>query len=222
MFLALNNLYNDCMLLCEGKARDGLAGMKLGQFPIDSIEKLPELPPLAQKDVPLILPVPGDDMPEKESEFSPSLREEILASKPQVVVLQSPVAQKASESSGKSVEVQRGMFNIGIVGAGVSGLFTAMVLDHINEELAKDKKPKLFEYTILEANSQDRVGGRLFTYQFGKNEDLHYNPNDYFDVGAMRFPKSSIMTRYFHYLSEIETSQWLTCQGFLICSIDLG
>jgi hypothetical protein len=55
------------------------------------------------------------------------------------------------------------------------------------------KKPKalFFKYEILEANSSDRLGGRLFTYDFGGARDTH----DYYDVGAMRFPDNPVMTR---------------------------
>jgi hypothetical protein len=42
---------------------------------------------------------------------------------------------------------------VGILGAGVGGLYTALILDSLN-----------IEYEILEAS--DRTGGRIFTYQF--------------------------------------------------------
>jgi len=67
-----------------------------------------------------------------------------------------------------------------IVGAGVSGLYTAMILDSLG-----------INYEILEAS--ERYGGRCFTYKFSEAEDYH----DYFDVGAMRFPKISTMDRTF-------------------------
>ncbi|KAF8435775.1 hypothetical protein L210DRAFT_3648444 [Boletus edulis BED1] len=59
---------------------------------------------------------------------------------------------------------------VGILGAGVGGLYTALILDSLG-----------IEYDILE--STDRTGGRLSTYKF---------PNagkyDYYERGAMRFP----------------------------------
>lgn len=64
--------------------------------------------------------------------------------------------------------------NIGIVGAGISGLYTALMLDWL-------KDPK-FTYEILEANPT-RAGGRLYTETFKTGD-----PYDYYDVGAMRFP----------------------------------
>lgn len=82
-----------------------------------------------------------------------------------------------------------GKFKVGIVGAGCAGLFTAMILDHINEKI-----PELnIEYDILEAADEDRLGGRLYTYNFSGNK------KDYYDVGAMRFPKIPIMERYVRY-----------------------
>lgn len=74
---------------------------------------------------------------------------------------------------------------VAIVGAGAAGLFTAMILDYLNENVAGFNA----SYDIYEA-SQDssRLGGRLFTYNFGEYPDPKHN---YFDVGAMRFPDAS-------------------------------
>ena len=57
-----------------------------------------------------------------------------------------------------------------------------MILDSLN-----------IPYKILEA--QDDVGGRLFTHHFFNTTGAPYN---YFDVGAMRFPKTESMRRVFH------------------------
>ncbi|KAG2121986.1 uncharacterized protein EDB93DRAFT_1300094, partial [Suillus bovinus] len=59
---------------------------------------------------------------------------------------------------------------VGILGAGVGGLYTALMLDSLG-----------INYEILEAS--DRTGGRLFTYKFQDGGEY-----DYYDVGAMRFP----------------------------------
>lgn len=67
-----------------------------------------------------------------------------------------------------------------IVGAGVSGLYIAMILDSLGI-------PNL-EYDILE--SSDRIGGRIFTHQFDSS-----TPHQYYDIGAMRFPRIPIMDR---------------------------
>ncbi|KAI5984065.1 hypothetical protein EDD15DRAFT_2177765 [Pisolithus albus] len=59
---------------------------------------------------------------------------------------------------------------VGILGAGVGGLYTALMLDSLD-----------IEYEILEAS--DHVGGRLSTYQFPEGQKY-----DYYDAGAMRYP----------------------------------
>ncbi|KAI0894616.1 FAD/NAD(P)-binding domain-containing protein [Annulohypoxylon nitens] len=68
-----------------------------------------------------------------------------------------------------------------IVGAGIAGLYIAMILDSL-------KIPNL-TYDILEANS--RVGGRVYTHHFSDTQ------HDYYDIGAMRFPEIPIMKRTF-------------------------
>jgi NAD(P)-binding Rossmann-like domain len=79
--------------------------------------------------------------------------------------------------------------NIGIIGAGAAGLFTAMVLKWLKAN-AVDADSKPFNYTcdIIEASSI--AGGRLNTHSFSDTQqDL------YFDVGAMRYPQNDVMTR---------------------------
>ncbi|KAK2462138.1 hypothetical protein APHAL10511_005836 [Amanita phalloides] len=71
---------------------------------------------------------------------------------------------------------------VGILGAGAAGLYTALILESLG-----------IPYKILEA--QGDVGGRLFTYRFPDTTGAPYN---YFDVGAMRFPKLAFMQRVFH------------------------
>lgn len=76
---------------------------------------------------------------------------------------------------------------IGIIGAGVAGLFTAMVFDWLNEQC--EKEGLKIEYDIMEAAKMNRLGGRLYTHRFS------YGEHDYYDVGAMRFPNNTIMKR---------------------------
>jgi hypothetical protein len=83
---------------------------------------------------------------------------------------------------------------IGILGAGIAGLYAALLIDYLGPECG-------ITYDILEANP-DRTGGRLYTHRFSDS------PNDYFvsdsngpcrqhqrsdnvvqDAGAMRYPK---------------------------------
>jgi len=49
------------------------------------------------------------------------------------------------------------------------------------------------DYEILEKNSEERLGGRLFSYYFKDVKDP--GPHDYYDVGAMRFPEIDVMKR---------------------------
>ncbi|KAF4953171.1 hypothetical protein FSARC_12451 [Fusarium sarcochroum] len=68
-----------------------------------------------------------------------------------------------------------------IVGAGIAGLYIAMILDDL-------QIPNL-EYEVIEAS--DRVGGRVYTHRFSEEE------NDYYDIGAMRYPNIPTMQRTF-------------------------
>ncbi|KAM0243957.1 hypothetical protein ACHAP5_006720 [Fusarium lateritium] len=89
-------------------------------------------------------------------------------------------AGMASFAAAKS-EPEHPPRKVCIVGAGVAGLYIAMILDSL-------KLPNL-TYEILEAN--ERVGGRIYTHYFSERE------HDYYDIGAMRFPKIPIMDRTF-------------------------
>ncbi|KPM44948.1 hypothetical protein AK830_g1667 [Neonectria ditissima] len=92
---------------------------------------------------------------------------------------------------------------IGIVGAGSAGLFTGMVLDYLNAELAAKSSSLSFTYDIIEAAGPERVGGRLFSYNFGGPRDTH----DYYDVGAMRFPDNPVMARTFDLFSKLKMNK---------------
>ncbi|KAF7323599.1 Amine oxidase [Mycena kentingensis (nom. inval.)] len=89
---------------------------------------------------------------------------------------------------------------IGILGAGVSGLYTAMLLDSLN-----------VSYEIIEANPT-RVGGRLFTYRFNGeagrkapvNDPARY---DHIDIGAMRFPRIDFMARLFDLFKRLDMNK---------------
>ncbi|KAF3907426.1 hypothetical protein ABW21_db0206001 [Orbilia brochopaga] len=70
---------------------------------------------------------------------------------------------------------------VGIIGAGICGLYTALLLQSIN-----------IEYEILEANP-DRLGGRMLTHRFNETAWKASKPGepdyyDYFEIGAMRWP----------------------------------
>lgn len=66
---------------------------------------------------------------------------------------------------------------IGIIGAGVSGLYTGLILERLG-----------IDYEILEAS--DRIGGRVYTHSFSGKDD-----QEYYDIGAMRFPNTPVMAR---------------------------
>lgn len=102
---------------------------------------------------------------------------------------------------GPAPEVD-GQFKMGIIGAGVAGLFTALLIDWLNAE----SKGKLkIDYDILEAGDQKRVGGRLYTHYFSEGPDA--NPHDYYDVGAMRFPKNQVMERTFRLFNMLDIKE---------------
>ncbi|CAG8905550.1 unnamed protein product [Penicillium egyptiacum] len=69
-----------------------------------------------------------------------------------------------------------------IIGAGIAGLYIALIL--------QDLEIPSLSWDILEAH-RDRIGGRIYTHRFSEA------PNDYYDVGAMRFPDIPIMSRVF-------------------------
>ena len=78
-------------------------------------------------------------------------------------------------------------FKVSIVGAGVAGLFTAMIFDYLNERFKTN-----VEYQIIECNNDKRLGGRLYTHYFSPETD---DSHDYYDVGAMRFPDITTMNQ---------------------------
>ena len=110
---------------------------------------------------------------------------------PEAPRVRKPIRPSRPEDEGEPIK-------IGIVGAGAAGLFTAMIFDYLNSLNLKDYgTEKIFhvEYDILEAAGPDRVGGRLFTYDFKASSSSPKGPHDYYDVGAMRFPDNPVMKR---------------------------
>ncbi|KAG5650548.1 hypothetical protein H0H81_011863 [Sphagnurus paluster] len=69
---------------------------------------------------------------------------------------------------------------VAILGAGVSGLYIAMMLDSLG-----------IKYELLEGSR--RIGGRLYTHNFPTSQGKY----QYYDVGAMRYPDTSFMQRTF-------------------------
>jgi protoporphyrinogen oxidase len=64
----------------------------------------------------------------------------------------------------------REKFNVGILGAGVAGLYIALMIDSLGPKSG-------ITYEILEADT--RCGGRLYTHKFAV-----YTPDDYY-VGPL-------------------------------------
>lgn len=91
-----------------------------------------------------------------------------------------PELKGLSVDDGESSSAAQVDFNVGIIGAGMTGLYTAMILKSLG-----------IKYEILEASK--RPGGRVYTHYF----DEEKRDGDYYDVGAMRFPKIPIMRRTF-------------------------
>ncbi|KAF8880219.1 L-amino acid oxidase 1 [Gymnopilus junonius] len=80
---------------------------------------------------------------------------------------------------------------VAIIGAGVAGLRTAMLLEKLK-----------IPYRIFEAN--DGPGGRLFTYRFPS--DPTKSPpgkHDYYEVGGMRFPDNAANKPTFDLFKEL-------------------
>ena len=69
---------------------------------------------------------------------------------------------------------------VAIIGSGCAGLYTAWLLDFLK-----------IDFEILEASK--RAGGRVMTHYFTDERPSHL----YYDIGAMRFPKTPIMDRTF-------------------------
>ena len=125
---------------------------------------------------PPISELPGVEGPRIQSEERPD-------------VLKSPPKALRGFPKAKEPSATGTVPNIGIVGAGAAGLFTAMILKWLKAH-AVDTDSQPFNYTcdIIEASSV--AGGRLNTHSFSDTQqDL------YFDVGAMRYPKNDVMTR---------------------------
>ncbi|KAJ2989834.1 hypothetical protein NUW58_g3268 [Xylaria curta] len=113
-----------------------------------------------------------------------------------------PVFKDQPPRGGRADSPQISDVKIAIIGAGAAGLFTGMILDYLNTNL-KNENFKI-SYDIFEAAGKDRVGGRLFTYNFQAKDSAKPHPHHYYDVGAMRFPDNKIMERAFDLFSRLK------------------
>ncbi|KAM0469799.1 hypothetical protein ACHAP7_009830 [Fusarium lateritium] len=110
--------------------------------------------------------------------------------------------EKTKEFTGPGyIPEAQGNISVGIVGAGVAGLFAALLFDWLNSHDELKGKNLKISYDILEAAGAERLGGRLYTHHFSDEE------HDYYDVGAMRFPNNTIMKRTFQLFQYIGITQ---------------
>ena len=99
-----------------------------------------------------------------------------------------PSIKSALPLSVQQKSVAAAELSVGIVGAGMAGLYAALLLDDLG-----------INCQILEANPH-RIGGRVYTYRFNPEEWKESKPGqpayyNYIDLGAMRIPKLPIMDR---------------------------
>ncbi|KAK8020154.1 hypothetical protein PG990_005292 [Apiospora arundinis] len=159
-------------------------------------------------------PVPIQELSHRSQWASFAMRKEVWDFQRNVSILPDPKKGELLPASDtrhpENPESSRGQkLRVGIIGAGVSGLFTALTFDYLREHYDLD-----VEYEILEANGDERLGGRLYTYCFKDKKDEKGNnippgvpdvgPHEYYDVGAMRFPDIEIMARTFALFKELD------------------
>ena len=92
--------------------------------------------------------------------------------------------------SGDGPRAERTIDPVAIIGAGVAGLRVAMMLKHLG-----------IPYVVFEAS--ERYGGRVYTHHFKKEEGESASSQNYFDVGAMRFPDNAANARTFELFEEL-------------------
>lgn len=105
--------------------------------------------------------------------------------------------ERCADPQQNTSELRSSKFHVGIIGAGMAGLYTAMILKSLG-----------ITFEVLEGS--DRIGGRVYTHRFSND------PGDYYDVGAMRFPQSPIMKRTFNLFSQlgIEEKPYISFEDF--------
>ncbi|TGO43681.1 hypothetical protein BCON_1097g00010 [Botryotinia convoluta] len=130
----------------------------------------------------------------------------------------SPCNNGRDDNDGSSTTIKKP--KVAIIGAGAAGLFTAMILGYLNDNETLKKKGFNVSYEIFEAAGKDRMGGRLFTYNFMPQGSRNpAGPHDYYDVGAMRFPDNKVMTRMFDLFAWLKMEKKDLCDDTEIGSL---
>eukprot|EP01133_Synstelium_polycarpum_P003499 gene3499-3998_t len=101
----------------------------------------------------------------------PSLRDHFASA-----LLEQGDAAPTPMDFGAAAGAPRRPLKVGIIGAGMAGLYSAMILKDLG-----------IKYEVLEASN--RIGGRAYTHRFSDD------PFNYIDFGAMRFPRIPVMDR---------------------------
>ena len=124
--------------------------------------------------------------------------EKYLESREKPAALAQPERAPAAVGSKPSLPVrEEDVMKIGIVGAGMTGLYSAMLLK-VNYQDSKHR------VKIFEAN--DRVGGRVYTHRFSDE------PYQYFEGGAERFSDAPWQRQVFNLISFLNSSDVLKYQ----------
>jgi len=98
----------------------------------------------------------------------------------------SPLSKSPSKNTNTN---NTDTLNIAIVGAGISGLYAALLLLDLEDDQQKPISVSLFE-------ASNRVGGRLLTHKLQCEEEEEEDfADDYVDAGAMRVPDIEDMNR---------------------------
>ncbi|KAI9045910.1 flavin monoamine oxidase family protein [Aspergillus affinis] len=108
-----------------------------------------------------------------------------------------PPPDKVAQPKQPIADLPNGtLFHVCIVGAGITGLFLAMLLDEMHPVITYD----IFE-------SSPRVGGRVYTHWFPRDSVSPWVWGEYYDVGAMRFPDIPIMDRVFKLFRQLDVTE---------------
>ena len=113
----------------------------------------------------------------------------------QIALLEGPARDKVLNPDPPA-KVDPKELKVGIIGAGCAGLYSALLLQHAG-----------IPFEILE--SSKRAGGRVMTHYFPHDKSDGPALHNYYDIGAMRFPKVPIMDRTFDLFKRTKVNEKL-------------